>query len=253
MSASRREPFTVAESRPANDTAELIALEKYRTLGGESHRVLRCLETILATDRYAIVDTGQIARFLGIKSQAVSRALKVLVEQSIIERGPRIGRSHSFRRLDGASKPATEDGVLRLDPAQAGEIRKVWHFLNRNEPGFDEDAARKYLKFGMILYFLHDGLVAGVALIDYNSIIDTGPTIAHLIVDQQMRALGHGRKFMLQIERHFQGKRIFAHAPVENKELIITLLKHGFDIVGQQVTDGDIALILKKTPGPQLF
>jgi DNA-binding transcriptional ArsR family regulator len=249
MSAPRREPSVVAETHPANDTAELIALEKYRALGGESHRVLRCLETILATDRYEIVDTGQIARFLGIRSQAVSRALKSLVEQSIIERGRRIGRSHTFRRLDAAAKPAAEDGILRLDAAQAGDVRNVWHFLKRNGPGFDEDVARKYLKFGMVLYVLQDGLIAGAALIDYNSVIDSGPTIAHLIVDRQLRSLGHGRKFLIQIERHFHDKRIFAHAPVGNKELIITLLKHGFDIVGQQVTDGDIALILKKSPG----
>ena len=249
MSAPRQELSVVAETHPANDTAELIALEKYRALGGESHRVLRCLETILAADQYEIVDTGHIARFLGIRSQAVSRALKSLVEQSIIERGPRIGRSHTFRRLDAAAKPAAEDGVLRLDAAQADEVRNVWHFLSRNAPGFDEDAARKYLKFGMILYVLQDGLIAGAALIDYNSVIDSGPTIAHLIVDRPMRSLGHGRKFLIQIERHFRDKRIFAHAPVGNKELIITLLKHGFDIVGQQVTDGDIALILKKSPG----
>jgi len=249
MSSARREPFIVAEIHPANDTASLIALEKYRALGGESHRVLRCLETILAADRYAVVDTGRIARFLGIRSQAVSRALKSLVEQSIIERGPRIGRSHSFRRLDTAVRPAGEEGILRLDAGQADQVRKLWHFLQCNDPGFAREAARKYLKFGMILYFLHDGLIAGVALIDYNSVIDSGPTIAHLIVDRQMRSLGHGRKFLIQIERHFRDKRIFVHAPVENKDLIIALLKHGFDIVGQQVTDGEIVLVLKKAPG----
>lgn len=245
MSAPRREP-PVAEIHPANDTADLVALEKYRSLGGESHRVLRCLETILATDRYRIVDTGQIARFLGIRSQAVSRALKVLVDRSIIERGTRIGRSHTFRRLDGTMKPAPEDGILRLDAGQAAEVAKVWHFLQRNDPGFDDAVARRHLKFGMVLYYLHEGLVAGAALIDYNSVIDTGPTIVHLIVDRQLRQLGHGRKFLAQIERHFRDKRIFAHAPVGNKELIITLLRHGFDIVGQQATDGDIALIFKK-------
>src|SRR6266702_3147132 len=132
MSAPRREPSVAAVSHPANDTAELIALEKYRALGGESHRVLRCLETILATDRYEIVDTGQIARFLGIRSQAVSRALKSLVEQSIIERGPRIGRSHTFRRLDAAARPAAEDGILRLDAAKAADVRNAWRFLKRN-------------------------------------------------------------------------------------------------------------------------
>jgi GNAT superfamily N-acetyltransferase len=249
MSASRREPSTVAEIHPANDTAQLIALEKYRTLGGESHRVLRCLETILAADRFAIVDTGQIARFLGIKSQAVSRALKVLVDQSIIERGPRIGRSHSFRRIDGAAKPAAEDGIIRLDPARTEEIDQVWAFLRDHDPGFDGAAAQRHLKFGMVLYFRHDGLIAGAALVDYNSVIDSGPTLVRLTVDQHMRALGHGRKFLSQIEHYFRDNRIFVHAPVENKDLIITLLKHGFDIVGQLVTDGAIALIFKKSPG----
>lgn len=246
MSAPRRELSVVAEIHPANDTAELIALEKYRALGGESHRVLRCLETILATDRYEIVDTGRIARFLGIRSQAVSRALKSLVDQSIIERGTRIGRSHTFRRIGIAARPAAEDGVLRLDPARPDMVKQVWQFLASNAPGPDETVARKYLKFGLILYVLQDGQVAGTALIDYNSVIDTGPTIAHLVIDRKMRSLGRGRKFLVQIERHFHGKRIFAHAPVDDKDLIIALLRHGFDIVGQQVTDGDIALILKK-------
>jgi len=249
MSAPRREPSVVADRHPANDSTELIALEKYRALGGESHRVLRCLEPILAPDRYQPVDTGQIARFLGIKSQAVSRALKSLVDQSIIERGPRIGRSHTFRRLDEAAHPSADAGVLRLGPDDAGEIEKVWRFLAANDVGFDKDAARKYLKFGMILYCLHDGAVAGAALIDYNAVIDTGPTVAHVIVDRQLRSLGHGRKFLTQIEHYFRGKRIFAHAPVGHKDLIIALLNHGFDIVGQQVTDGDIALILKKAGG----
>jgi len=249
MSAPRRELSAVAaEIHPANDTAELIALEKYRSLGGESHRVLRCLETILAADRYEIVDTGQIARFLGIKSQAVSRALKVLVDQSIIERGPRIGRSHTFRRIDGVGGATDEDGIVRLEPSQPGEIEAVWRFLERNDPGFSQEAARKFLKFGMILYYLHGGLIAGAALIDYNPAIDTGPTVVQLVVDQQLRSLGHGRKFLNQIERYFRGKRIFAHAPAAHKDLIITLLRHGFDIVGQQATDGDIALILKKIP-----
>ena len=248
MPAPRRELSVAAEIHAANETAELIALEKYRSLGGESHRVLRCLETILATDRYEIVDTGQIARFLGIRSQAVSRALKTLVDQSIIERGERIGRSHTFRRIDAAAKPAIEDRVLRLDAAARETVRVVGNFLQHNDPACDERAVRKYLKFGMVLYYLHDGAIAGAALVDYNSLIDSGPTLVRLIVDRRMRTLGHGRKFLTEIERFFQGKRIFAHAPVENKELIITLLKHGFDIVGQQATDGEIALILKKGP-----
>ena len=249
MSAPRRELSAVAaEIHPTNDTAELIALEKYRSLGGESHRVLRCLETILAADRYEIVDTGQIARFLGIKSQAVSRALKSLVDRSIIERGPRIGRSHTFRRIVGIGSATDEDGIVRLEPSRPGEVETIWRFLERNDPGFSQDAARKFLKFGMILYYLHGGLIAGAALIDYSPAIDTGPTVVHLIVDQQLRSLGHGRKFLNQIERYFRGKRIFAHAPTVEKELIIALLKHGFDIVGQQDSDGEIVLILKKIP-----
>jgi GNAT superfamily N-acetyltransferase len=249
MSASRRELPVAAEVHAAPETAELIALEKYRTLGGESHRVLRCLETILATDRYEIVDTGRIARFLGIKSQAVSRALKTLVDQSLIERGERSGRSHTFRRLDGGARPAVEDRVLRLDAAARETVRLVGDFLQRNDPAFDDRAVRKYLKIGMVLYYLHDGAIAGTALVDYNSAIDSGPTIVRLTVDRKMRMLGHGRKFLVQIERHFRGLGLFVHAPVGHKELIITLLRHGFDIVGQEVADGDAALILKKGPG----
>jgi GNAT superfamily N-acetyltransferase len=251
MSEPRRDPSFVADPLASvpSDAGQLIALEKYRSLAGESHRVLRCLETILATDRYEIVDTGQIARFLGIKSQAVSRALKTLVDLSIIERGSRIGRSNTFRRLDVATKPPTEDRVLRLDAGLRETVRLVEAFLGRNGSGFDDLAVRKYLKFGMVLYYLHNGAIAGAALIDYNPIIDSGPTVVHLIVDRALRALGHGRKFLAHIERYFDGKRIFAHAPADEKDLIIALLRHGFDIVGQETTDGAIALILKKGAG----
>jgi GNAT superfamily N-acetyltransferase len=252
MSEPRRELSFVAAPLvdAANDTGQRIALEKYRSLGGESHRVLRCLETILATDRYEVVDTGQIARFLGIKSQAVSRALRTLVELSIIERGSRIGRSNTFRRLDAApAKSAVEDRVLRLDAAARETVKLIEEFLARNGFGFDDLAVRKYLKFGMVLYYLHGGAIAGTALIDYNAIIDSGPTVVHLVVDRSLRAHGHGRKFLVHIERYFAGKRIFAHAPAGEKDLIIALLRHGFDIVGQEMTDGEIALILKKGPG----
>ncbi|GGF06965.1 hypothetical protein GCM10011611_10570 [Aliidongia dinghuensis] len=250
MSASRRALSPVAENPVAHGPAELIALEKYRSLGGESHRVLRCLDTILASDRYEIVDTGEIARFLGIRSQAVSRALKTLVDRSIIERGTRIGRSHTFRRIEPApAKAAVDDHLLQLDIGQTTEIEVVRGFLEANDPGFDEAALRLSLKFGMVLYLRSEGKPVAAALIDYNPAIDSGPTIARLVVERRMRALGHGRRFLMQIERHFAGKRIFAHAPVDNKELVIALLRHGFDIVGQETMDGRISLILKKGPG----
>jgi GNAT superfamily N-acetyltransferase len=248
MPASRRESFVAEIPTIPDAPAELIALERYRALGGESHRVLRCLETILASDRYEIVDTGRIARFLGIRSQAVSRALKSLVDQSIIERGDRVGRSHTFRRLDGAARPAGQDRVLRLDPAKPDDTQAVRQFLAAHDPALDPAVARKCLKFGMILYFRHEGLIGGVALVEYNSQIDTGPTITRLTVDEQFRTLGHGWKFLAEIERHFGDKRLFVHAPVGNKDLIIALLKHGFDIVGQEVTDEETALILRKLP-----
>jgi len=258
MSAPRRKPAFVASdpvarsSSPAprsGTTAELVALEKYRMLGGEAHRVLRCLEPILATDRFEIVDTGEIARFLGIRSQAVSRALKTLVDQSIIERGERIGRSHTFRRLDGTSRPAGEDRVVRLEAGARETGRLIEHFLGRNGSGFGRCALRQHLKYGMVLYYLHNGAIAGVALIEYDLAGDRGPTVVHLTVDRGLRALGLGRKFLIQIERHFEGRRLFAHAPAGEKDLIIALLRHGFDIVGQEPADDHLVLILKKGPG----
>jgi len=255
MSAPRREPALVASARAARSstseprsgtTAELVALEKYRALGGEAHRVLRCLEPILTTDRFEIVDTGEIARFLRIRSQAVSRALKTLVDQSIIERGERVGRSYSFRRLDGTARPASENRVARLEPGARETVRRIEHLFERNGSGLGRRALHQHLKFGIVLYYLHNGTIAGAALIDYNPAIDSGPTVVHLIVDRALRALGHGRKFLVQIERYFEGRCLFTHVPAGEKDLIIALLRHGFDIVGQETTGDRLELILKK-------
>jgi len=66
-------------------------------LGAEAHRVLWYLTTGLEFGHFSPVAIGEISRNLGLKSQAVSRALRTLVESGIIERGPRVGQRSSFR------------------------------------------------------------------------------------------------------------------------------------------------------------
>jgi len=65
--------------------------------GREAYKILWYLTEQLEFDSFAVLNIGEISSDLGLKSQAVSRALRTLIDGGVIERGPRVGQRSSFR------------------------------------------------------------------------------------------------------------------------------------------------------------
>jgi DNA-binding transcriptional ArsR family regulator len=74
-----------------------ILIARSSVIHGEAHKVLWYLTARLEFDRFSVVNIAEISWDLGLKSQAVSRALRNLIDGGIVERGPRVGKRNSFR------------------------------------------------------------------------------------------------------------------------------------------------------------
>ena len=74
-----------------------ILIARSSAFGGEAHKVLWYLTERLKFDQYSVINIAEISWDLGLKSQAVSRALRTLIDGGIVERGPRVGKRNSFR------------------------------------------------------------------------------------------------------------------------------------------------------------
>jgi hypothetical protein len=97
-----------------------IQIARAAQFGCEAYRILWYLTDTLDFDAFQVVNVGEISTDLGLKSQAVSRALRALIDGEVLERGPRAGRRNSFRfsrHVAGhpQGRPAT--------PAHAGMTR----------------------------------------------------------------------------------------------------------------------------------
>ena len=72
-------------------------LSKDRELTGEANRVLLYLFSRLDFDNFIQVQQSDIAQALDLKKQNVNRCIRILSKKEIILKGPKIGRSSSFR------------------------------------------------------------------------------------------------------------------------------------------------------------
>ena len=77
------------------DAFESLSTDKDLTL--EHHRVLHFLFSRLDFENYIQISQTDIATALGMTKGNVSRAIKLLIEKKIVLKGPKIGRSSSFR------------------------------------------------------------------------------------------------------------------------------------------------------------
>ena len=75
----------------------LEALAKDRDLKLEHHRVLYYLFSRLDFDNFIQVPQAEISQDLNMRKSKVSMAIKLLTDKKIILRGPKVGRSSSFR------------------------------------------------------------------------------------------------------------------------------------------------------------
>ena len=75
----------------------LEALAKDRDLKLEHHRVLYYLFSRLDFDNFIQVPQAEVSLHLNMRKSKVSMAIKLLADKKIILRGPKVGRSSSFR------------------------------------------------------------------------------------------------------------------------------------------------------------
>jgi DNA-binding MarR family transcriptional regulator len=74
-----------------------ISIAQSPVFGREAYKILWYLTARLSFDDFTVLNISEIASDLGLKSQAVSRALRALIEGGVVERGPRSGLRNSFR------------------------------------------------------------------------------------------------------------------------------------------------------------
>jgi len=74
-----------------------VLIARSSSLGGEAHKVLWYLTARLTFNEFSIINISEVSWDLGLKSQAVSRALRNLIDGGVVERGPRVGKRNSFR------------------------------------------------------------------------------------------------------------------------------------------------------------
>ena len=74
-----------------------LELARDKDLTGETTRVLHYLMGRLDFENFIQVAQQEIATELDMRKQHVSRSVKILVEKQVLIRGPKIGRSYSFR------------------------------------------------------------------------------------------------------------------------------------------------------------
>ena len=70
---------------------------KDKDIKSETHRVLWFIISILDFENWVQLSITEIANELGMRQPNVSKAIKVLENKEVILRGPKVGRSFSFR------------------------------------------------------------------------------------------------------------------------------------------------------------
>jgi DNA-binding transcriptional ArsR family regulator len=86
--------------------------------GREAYKILWYLTEQLEFDNFAVLNIGEISSDLGLKSQAVSRALRTLIDGGVVERGPRVGQRSSFRFVPAAA-PYSQRRDLKIEQSSA--------------------------------------------------------------------------------------------------------------------------------------
>jgi hypothetical protein len=77
------------------DAREMLA--KDREIWGQPRAILDFLESRLSFENFIGVEQSEIAKALEIGRNKVSEGIKKLVDKGIIEKGPKLGRTYSYK------------------------------------------------------------------------------------------------------------------------------------------------------------
>ena len=90
----KRSPYSTGWIMNSQEGSRLLAKDK--EIKGETHRVLRLIESILDFENWIYISISDIAKELEMNRRSVSRAVKLLEKKEIILKGPKIGKSNTF-------------------------------------------------------------------------------------------------------------------------------------------------------------
>lgn len=229
---------------------DTLAIARDRGIGLEAHRVLRCLERHLAFDRYEPIDASAIARALEIRPQAVSRALRVLIEHGIIARGTSFGRASTFRfcRSVAAAPASFVDTVLR--PAQESDLDWLARAGGFTQ-SYGREELRKDIAAGRCWVLLADRVIVGQLAIGKDPTSEMSYLVTRLAVDRHFRGRGFAKRLLSAMERSFEGNLIEAYCAVSEPEMLKFLISAGFALSGyvRGRRDSEARLFFEKTAG----
>ena len=126
----KKNPYSKGWVMNSQEALELIAQDKEIT--GRIHRVLWLLVANLDFENWIQLQQGEICKKLDMKKQDVSSAVKLLEKKEIIIRGPKIGRSYSFR----------------LNPMLGwkGDVKNLEDYRKRRDNQYPKEKSKKTLK-----------------------------------------------------------------------------------------------------------
>jgi GNAT superfamily N-acetyltransferase len=210
---------------------DTLTIARDRGLGLEAHRVLRCLERSLSFDRYEPVDAGAMARMLQMRPQAISRALRVLIERGIIARGAPIGRAGTFR-FEGSVAALPVSGVdAALRTAQEADLERLTR-VGGFTAAYGRDELRRDIAAGRCWVLVAEGVIIGHLAIRKDPSIEMSYLLARLLVERRYRRLGLARRLLAAMERSLDGNRIHAYCAVSDPEFLKFLIDAGFTLSG---------------------
>ena len=90
----KKNPYSTGWIMNSQEGSKLLAKDK--DIKGETHRVLRLIESILDFENWVYISISDIAKELEMNRRSVSRAIKLLENKEIILKGPKIGKSNTF-------------------------------------------------------------------------------------------------------------------------------------------------------------
>ena len=91
----KRNPYSTGWVMNSQEALEIIAKDKEIT--GRIHRILWFLVARLDFENWIQISQREICLELGMRKEDVSSGVKLLEKKEILIRGPKVGRSYSFR------------------------------------------------------------------------------------------------------------------------------------------------------------
>jgi GNAT superfamily N-acetyltransferase len=210
---------------------DLLAIATDRKLRLEAHRVLRCIEEDLSFDSYTPVDTRAVAEILNLRPQAVSRALRVLSEARVIDRGPSDGRASTFRFTSGVAKNTQRSFQTTLRVAEQGDLEDLIR-AGRVGAAYGRDDLRKDIAAGRCWVLLVSGRLVGQLAIRKDPSIEMSYSLGRLLVDRRYRRQGLGAELIAAMEQSLDGNRIYTYCSISDLDYLLFLVGVGFALSG---------------------